>query len=103
MEAAVERFLDKDDPLAIDYIVDYRFEKMLKELKEQKVNADETDLIALFNRMRDEDEKMDLKEEQDFLDKFKKSICKEKSAKTSTSGACTYILCSDLLLRDNFF
>ncbi|KYP97692.1 hypothetical protein BG74_01135 [Sodalis-like endosymbiont of Proechinophthirus fluctus] len=62
----MENFIDKDDIFAIEEIVKIRFEKMMKELKEQKVKGDEINLIELFKRMREEEEKLNSKEEKNY-------------------------------------
>lgn len=82
MASAVEQFIDKDDILAIDDLVEKSFDKMLKDLKQQKVNGDETNLTQLFERMREEDEKSEQKEEKEFQEKYKKIVTKTSTNKS---------------------
>lgn len=84
MGTAVEKFIDKDDLFAIEELVDKRVKKMLKDLKDQKVNADEMNLTELFERMRNEDEKIDLKEEKEYERKFQKLKSKDKKENDSS-------------------
>ncbi|KAK6644631.1 hypothetical protein RUM43_000899 [Polyplax serrata] len=85
MASAVEQFIDKDDILAIDDLVEKSFDKMLKDLKQQKVNGDETNLTQLFERMREEDEKSEQKEEKEFQEKYKKIVTKTTDSEVEHS------------------